>query len=501
MSLIESWAALPPAEATAILAELTDEQVVALRYDWPSWARPSQLPPPGTWRTWLLLSGRGFGKTRVGAEWVREQVRTFEHVNLIGPTAADVRDVMVEGESGILACCHPDERPEYLPSRRALHWRSGARTLCFSAEDPEQLRGPQHQRLWCDEIAAWSNHTREETWDLAMFGLRLGPDPRVLATTTPKPVALLRKLVESPSVHITKGSTYENRPNLSEEFFEQVIRPYEGTRLGRQEIDAELLLDEGLAYPFDRSMHVVPPFTVPEWWTRFEGLDHGKNNPTAWLSFAADDDGNVVAHAGYYSPGDVSDHAAAIKQAWQTSRGRTGAGSLRPAVCYADPTIKNRMGTRDWKGREVSVELEYADHGLTFAAGQNDRRAGYTRISQWMKPDPNRYFPDWHPRRREKGAPRLYVQDIETLQPLIEQLRDAPVEDPDSPMSRFPGEAVDAEWEGRMGHAHAAARYALMSRPAPGIEPEELPEDPRARALLEYERRRESSGVERYETL
>ena len=499
-SLMPSLVDLPERERLEILAQLSEDECAALLYDWPLWARENQVPPPGSWRVWLLLSGRGFGKTRVGAEWTRSQVLVYEHVNLIGPTAADVRDVMVEGESGIMACCPPHEKPVYLRSARLLKWPNGARSLLFSAEDPEQLRGPQHQRLWCDEIAAWSNHTREETWTLATLGLRLPPDPRALLTTTPKPVPLLRELVEeaaaSPAVVITKGTTYDNIENLAPEFIDYITK-YEGTRLGRQEIHAELLLDEGLAYRFSKDMHLVPKFEVPAWWNRVEGLDHGSSNPCAWLSFAEDGDGNIVAHAAYYSPGLVSEHAAAIKKARQTSLGRDSSGAPIQAVCFADPSIKNRMGVKDWKGREVSVELEYSDHGLTFAPGQNDRRAGYLRISELLNPIAERYFPVWHPRSGEQGAPRLYVMDTPTLEPLALQLRDAPLEDPDSPLSKWPGEAVEEAWESSQGHAHAAARYALMSRPGPGERPGHVP-DPRVRALRDQMKRDREGG--RYET-
>lgn len=501
-SLLDSLVELPEAERRKVLDELDDETAALLLWDWTFWARAEQLPPPGDWAVWLVLAGRGFGKTRVGAEWTREQVREYEFVNLVGPTAADVRDVMVKGESGVLAVCPPWERPTYHSSTRSLTWPNGAKSLTFSAEDPEQLRGPQHMRLWCDEIAAWSNHTRDETWDLAMLGLRLGDDPRALATTTPKPVPLLRALVEDPNVMITKGSTYDNRDNLAPKFYSQLITKYEGTRFGRQELEAELLLDEGLAYRVAQGVHVIPPMEIPAWWGRFEGFDHGSNNPAAWLCFASDDDGNHVAHAAYYKPGLVSDHSAAILKLRESAWGRDEQGNLVSAPAYADPSIKNRMGVKDWKGREISVELEYADHGLTFAAGQNDRRAGYLRLSELLKEDPARTFPAWHPKAGELGAPRLYILDTTELQPLVEQLRDAPLEDVDSPLSRFPGEAVDEQWEGSAGHAHAAARYALMSRPSPSAEPVPEPDDPRAALLQKVERRREQSEQStRYDVL
>jgi phage terminase large subunit-like protein len=220
------------------------EQIAALlqetRYRWTLKARPNQLPPAGSWRTWLIQAGRGFGKTRIGAEWTRASVQHFPIVNIIGATADDARDIMIEGESGILACCPDHERPDYLPSKRRLEWPNGARTLIFTADEPERLRGKQHMRLWADEIGAWRH---ADAWDQAMFGLRLGADPRAVATTTPRPTPLIRNLIADPTTVITRGSTYDNRANLAPQFLDQIIKRYEGTRLGRQELGGELLLD------------------------------------------------------------------------------------------------------------------------------------------------------------------------------------------------------------------------------------------------------------------
>lgn len=184
-----------PKDLREILGRLSEAELLALSYEWRFWARDDQLPPPGAWLVWLIMSGRGWGKTRTGAEWVRQRVAEgFERIALVGRTPADYRDVMIEGESGILACCTKAERPQWQPTRRQLKWPNGARSLCFTAEEPEQLRGPQHQRLWGDEFAKWPY--RKETWDNAVLGLRLPPDPRALLTTTPKPVPELRSLVE-----------------------------------------------------------------------------------------------------------------------------------------------------------------------------------------------------------------------------------------------------------------------------------------------------------------
>jgi phage terminase large subunit-like protein len=239
-SLAESLALLPESEWRAWLADLSDKETAYLGYYWPFWARPAQVAPAGEWRVWLILAGRGFGKTRTGAEWVRQSVKNFPLTNVIAATADDARDIMIEGESGILAICPPDERPVYRSAYRRLEWPNGARTLIFTADEPERLRGKQHMRLWADEVAAWRY---PEAWDQAMFGLRLGADPRAVVTTTPKPIEIVRRLVADPNCHVTRGSTYDNRGNLAPAFFEEIIKRYEGTRIGRQELNAEILDD------------------------------------------------------------------------------------------------------------------------------------------------------------------------------------------------------------------------------------------------------------------
>lgn len=233
---------LPAEQRNKLLAELSDQEVLALLYDWPFWARPNQLPPPGDWRVWLVLAGRGFGKTRTGAEWLRDQVqnRGRGRLALVAPTAADARDVMVEGESGILAISPPWFRPVYEPSKRRLTWPNGAIATTYSADEPDRLRGPQHDGAWADELAAWKY---PDAWDMLMFGLRLGTDPRVVATTTPKPVRLIRELLASETTAVSRGSTYENAANLAPAFLQQIVTKYKGTRLGRQELDGEVLDD------------------------------------------------------------------------------------------------------------------------------------------------------------------------------------------------------------------------------------------------------------------
>ena len=257
----------------ARLAALTPEQLDRLRTDWRFWARPEQIPPPGAgaaYKAWFLCAGRGFGKTRAGAEAVAAQVQTgvWKRVALVGPTAADVRDVMVEGESGLCNVGPPEHRPRYESSRRRLVWPNGAVAFLYSAEEPDRLRGPQHDGAWCDEPAAWRY---QDTWDMLQMGLRLGASPWTVVTGTPRPCTLVRRLLyrtrpggivvrdsetgepeRNPTTHITRGSTYDNLQNLAPTFRELILAEYEGTRVGRQELHAELLEDvEGALWSYE----------------------------------------------------------------------------------------------------------------------------------------------------------------------------------------------------------------------------------------------------------
>lgn len=212
---------------------------------WRGKARPKQLPPTGDWLGWLVMAGRGFGKTFTGAGWVNELADSGAagRIALVAATAADARDTMVEGQSGILRMAPSWNRPVYEPSKRRLTWRNGAIATTFSAEEADRLRGPEHDAAWADELAAWQN--AQAAWDMLMFGLRLGKHPRWLVTTTPRPVKLVKELLarEGRDVVVTRGSTFENEANLAPTFLAAVKQRYEGTRLGRQELNAELLSD------------------------------------------------------------------------------------------------------------------------------------------------------------------------------------------------------------------------------------------------------------------
>ena len=226
-------------------SELRRRFTAALRSDWRSIAREEQVAPAGTWTTWIFCAGRGAGKTRSGAEWVQERVETgvARRIHLIAPTAADCRDVLLEGPAGILSIAQPHMRPIYSSSLRKVEWPNGAVALLFSSDEPDRLRGPQADTLWIDELCAM--RSAQEVLDMAMLGLRLSKDPRCLITTTPRPIKPFKALVNraGQDVVITRCSTMANAENLARPFLSQILQQYQGTRLGRQELNAELLLD------------------------------------------------------------------------------------------------------------------------------------------------------------------------------------------------------------------------------------------------------------------
>ncbi|MDZ7710982.1 MAG: terminase family protein [Roseovarius sp.] len=229
------------------LDALSEGELLALPYIFEFWAMAHQLPPEGDWRTWVILGGRGAGKTRAGAEWVRAQVEgalpldagACKRLALVGETVDQVREVMIFGESGIMACSPPDRRPEWQATRRRLVWPNGAVAQVFSAHEPEGLRGPQFDGAWVDELAKWKK--ARDTWDMLQFGLRLGEAPQVCVTTTPRNVGVLKDILGSDSTVVTNAPTEANAANLAQGFLEEVRARYAGTRLGRQELDGVLV--------------------------------------------------------------------------------------------------------------------------------------------------------------------------------------------------------------------------------------------------------------------
>jgi phage terminase large subunit-like protein len=232
------------------LSAMTEKQREELLHMWEFWARPNQLEPEGKdWDYWIFNAGRGAGKTRAGAEWVRHRVKMGDkRIACVAPTKGDIRRVMVEGESGLLNVCWKGDKtykgrplgyPEWSPTNSKLTWENGAEAQFFSAEDPDRLRGPQFHSAWADEVAAWRN--QQDVWDMLMFCLRLGRHPRAMVTTTPKPTKLMRFLLKHPKAIVSGGSTFDNADNLASTYLQAVREAYEGTRLGRQELYAEIL--------------------------------------------------------------------------------------------------------------------------------------------------------------------------------------------------------------------------------------------------------------------
>lgn len=234
---------MPEAEREEWLQALSPEERAELNYQWKFWARPNQLAPEGDWNTWVVLAGRGFGKTRLGSEWIRHLAHTYPgcRIALVAETAADARDVMIKGDSGLLACDPTLSEDSWSPTNRCLSWPNGSKAFTYNGTTPDQLRGPQHHFGWVDELAKFEY--MQEAWDQLQFGLRLGEHPQVLVTTTPRPLPLIKKLVNDPDTVVTRGSTLDNKDNLAKNTVKQLYERYGSTRLGRQELEGEILGD------------------------------------------------------------------------------------------------------------------------------------------------------------------------------------------------------------------------------------------------------------------
>ena len=258
-------ASATPDRIEGFLASLAPGEASRLVHAWPLWARSSQLPPPGDWRVWLLMAGRGFGKTRAGAEWVRGLAGSgaARSVALVGDTAEDVRQVMIEGPSGVLAVTPAASRPIWHRSLRRLDWPSGMVARCFSAADPEQLRGPEFDHAWADEIGKWPY---EAAWDNLMLALRAGQKPRCLATTTPRPRRWLRDLAAAPDTVVVRGASKENEANLAPGFIAAMEARYGHGALARQELRGEMIEESPGALWTRRNIEaaraIAPPRTA-----------------------------------------------------------------------------------------------------------------------------------------------------------------------------------------------------------------------------------------------
>jgi len=243
ISKAELLASLTEEERNEFYLSLSPEALASLKYDWDFWSRPNQLPPEGDWNTWVVMAGRGFGKTRMGSEWIRSLAHKYPgcRIALVAETAADARDVMIKGDSGLLSVDPTLDDDCWSPTNRCLTWPNGSRAFTYNGTTPDQLRGPQHHFAWVDELAKFEY--MQEAWDQLQFGLRLGRHPQSLVTTTPRPLPLIKKLCNDPDVVVTKGATLDNQANLAKNTIKQLYDRYGGTRLGRQELEGEILED------------------------------------------------------------------------------------------------------------------------------------------------------------------------------------------------------------------------------------------------------------------
>jgi phage terminase large subunit-like protein len=380
---IGDFLSLDPGTRAGIIEAMTPAECAELNHNWSFWARPDQAPPPGDWIVWLILAGRGAGKTRAGAEAVRRWSATHPIVNLIGPTADDVRDVMVLGESGILKCCRRDERPRYLASAGRLEWPTGAVSLLFSAEEPDRLRGKQHMKLWLDELAAWR---RPEAFDQAMLGLRLGDKPQMIVTTTPRPTRIIKQLAADKDTIVTRGSTFDNRGNLARAFLERITKRYEGRAIGRQELFAEIV-EEAQGALWSRALierqRIAPEAAPRELAEVVVAVDpparSGANSDECGLIVAGKAaDGRLYVLADLTSQGDTpAGWAARVGAAYRGFRAsrvvvevNNGGDMVAEVLRQAEPNLPVRSVTAT-RGKFLRAEPIAAayERGLVFHAG------------------------------------------------------------------------------------------------------------------------------------
>lgn len=367
--------------AENFLKSLQPLELEELLKTWEFWARDNQVPPKtNDWFCFMFLAGRGAGKTRSGAEWVRSQVkRGKKRIALLAPTASDCRDTLVEGESGILAVSwvhdHDDDGipmgvPKYEPSKRQLSWENGAIAKMYSAEEPERLRGPQFDAAWADELCAWTQDM--ETWDMLMFGLRLGDCPQVFVSTTPKPRKLLKDILSESTTLVSTGSTYDNIDNLAPSYVKKMKEKYEGTRLGQQELHAQLLSEaQGALWNHELldNSRLNPGDPLPEFERIVVAID-----PATTSNKTSDHTGIVVAglyqgqdfkeavvladHSGRYSPQEWAEKAVELFHSY-------GADRVVAESNQGGDLVKYTLTTVD---PEIPVKLVFASRGKSARA-------------------------------------------------------------------------------------------------------------------------------------
>lgn len=359
---------MPIAQRRSFLASLEPLEALALLHDWAFWARPAQRWPAGSWTVWFINAGRGFGKTRTGAETVRWAVESgrAKRIALIAETAADARDVIVEGESGILAISPPWFRPKYEPSKRRLTWPNGAIATTYSGDEPEQLRGPQHDFALVDELAKY--RYAQEAWDNLEFGLRLGDDPRVVVTTTPRPIPIIKQLLADPGTVVTGGSTYDNADNLAAPFRARIVR-YEGTRLGRQELYAQILDDTPGALWTRGQLESSRVRSAPDMTRIVVGVDPGAGGPDGETGIVVA--GKDAAEHGYVladrsASGDPAEWAPEVIRAFVELRADRIIAEKNQGGLMVEHVIRQtttQVGGVTVRGANLPIELVWASRG------------------------------------------------------------------------------------------------------------------------------------------
>jgi len=345
-------------DVTEVLQQLDPKKAEELRFNYRFWARPEQVPPEdGDWNVFLALAGRGWGKTWAGAQWCREQVkRGKRRIMAVAPTNADLERVMVKGESGFLAICWAGDKtykgvhmgyPEWSPTKRTLSWANGATVTFYSSEEPERLRGPQGDAAWLDEMCAWNKD--RETYDMLQFCLRLGKHPRIFITTTPKPTRLLRDILKNPKTLTVRGSTFDNAANLADTYLEAVKTQYEGTRLGRQELYAEVL-DEAAGALWNRTM--------------LESCEVDVDDPVAFAETLA----RVV----------VAVDPAVSANAESDMTGIVVAGIDINGICYVLEDATERLSPEGWATKAVNLFHKYHADRLVYERNQGGDLVKYT---------------------------------------------------------------------------------------------------------------------------
>ena len=341
----------------SLLLQLNPSKAEELMYNWPFWAREQQIAPEGNWNTWFINAGRGFGKTRAGVEWVRNKViHGHKRIAAVASTNSDIERVMISGESGFLARCWagdktikgvPLGKPQWSPTKRLLTWENGAYVQFFSAEEPERLRGPQFEAAWCDELAAWNRD--RDTWDMLQFCLRLGKHPQICVTTTPKPTKLVRDILKNPKTVVTYGSTFDNSANLASTYLEAVKSQYDGTRLGRQELYAEIL-DEASGALWNRQTLVECEIDV--------------DNPVEFAETLA----RVV----------VSVDPAVSSNAESDMTGIVVAGMDINGICYVLQDATDRYTPEGWAAKAIELYHLYGADRIVAERNQGGEMVRYT---------------------------------------------------------------------------------------------------------------------------